>query len=224
MPGFQIRHEAEPLSPSLILSSTVTNPPKLSAASPAKMSNSIKFIPPQLDRLAGTSTEASRENPIRLLIRDAGVLISMLRYLPSLFLPLRTGNKHAELYPSPKGVRDILLQSWLFCTELMLLLVVPIAYMVLPGLVILSGAAVACLVIYVVSWPMQGPRIVYSEMDDATIKSAKEHENERWLFINGTMVGYVCWLSAHQNPRSTSVGTEASNRVSIALPKLSVVP
>jgi len=85
----------------------------------------------------------------------------------------------------------MVLQSWLFCCELMLLLFVPVAYMVLPGFLILSATAVTCLVIYSVSWPMQGPRMVYSEMDEATIKSAKEHENERWLFINGCMVGYV---------------------------------
>lgn len=189
MPGFQVRHEAGPPTPPVIHSSAVTSPPNISPSSQATMPNIIKFIPPQMDRLAGTSTQASRENPIRLLVRDAGVLISMLGYLPFLFLPFRTKSRHAEFYPSPTGIRDILLQSWLFCAELVLLLFVPIAIMIMPGFIILSGAAVTCLVVWFVSWPMQGPRIVYSEMDDATIKSAKEHEHERWLFLNGCMVG-----------------------------------
>ena len=95
----------------------------------------------------------------------------------------------------------MLLQSWLFCAEMMLLLLVPVACMVLPGFIVLSGAAVTSLVIYVVSWPMQGPRIVYSAMNGATVQSAKEHENERWLFINGCMVGYVGRVSFTQNLR-----------------------
>ena len=87
------------------------------------------------------------------------------------------------------GLHDIVLQSWLFLVEIVLLFLMPVAMYLLPGGVFFLMFSLAYLLIYMLSWPMQGSRIVYSRMDDATITSAAKHENERWLFINSCITG-----------------------------------
>ena len=143
-----------------------------------------------MDRSAGTFAKASRQSPLRLLIRDAGVLVKMLPYLPLLVIPFRTSDEHAELYMNFSGLHDTVLQSWLFCVESVLLFLVPVAMLILPGGVFFFVSSLACVLIYVLSWPMQGSRIVYSKMDETTIASTVNHEHERWLFINGCITGH----------------------------------
>ena len=144
-----------------------------------------------MDSLAGTSTQAARESPLRLLVRDAGVLLKMLRYLPWLFLPLKTADGSGELYMSVKTTRDLMLQACLFIFEVILLVAAPIIGLVLPGGLLLLATLLCCLGIRSLSLPMQGQRILYSKMDEATVQSAKEHKDERWVFINGCMTGYL---------------------------------
>ncbi|MCJ1386266.1 hypothetical protein MMC17_009392 [Xylographa soralifera] len=141
-------------------------------------------------RLAGTFATASRQSPLRLLIRDASVLVKMLPYLPLLIIPFRTSDEHAELYMNLGGLRDMVLQSWLFLVEIVFLFLVPVVMFFLPGGVFFLVSGLAWILIYVLSWPMQGSRIVYSKMDDATITSAVNYEHERWLFINGCITGH----------------------------------
>lgn len=143
-----------------------------------------------MDRLSGTSASASTQDPLRLLIRDAGVLIKTLPYLPLLIIPFRTSNNQAELYLSWEGSRDILLQSWLFLTELVFLLFAPAAVFLLPGGLLLLIVGLACFLNYLVSWPMQGERIIHSKIADDSITSVRKYEHERWLFINGCMTGH----------------------------------
>lgn len=151
------------------------------------MAKSIKFIPPQIDPLAGTTTEASRKSPLRLLLKDLGVLIRMLQYLPSLCSPFRTSDKSAELYVSPANMLDIVLNGWLLLLESILLLLAIPAFLVLPGGIFLLAATVCIIVILASAWPMQGQGVAYSRMDEKTTAIAKQHESERWLFINGCM-------------------------------------
>ena len=143
-----------------------------------------------MDKLAGTSTQVCRENPVRLLTRDVAALLSTMWYLPYMILPFRTSDRQAELYPSQYGLWDLFLQSWLLGVKLTLLVLVPAALVLLPGLLFIFGMVAAFLFIYMLSWPMHGSRIVYSRMDDATIASAKDFGHERWLFVNGCMTGY----------------------------------
>lgn len=149
------------------------------------MANPIKFIPSQMDTLGGTTTEASRENPIRLFFQDLGILITMLPYLPWVVLPFKTSDQTAELYNSLKSSRDVFLQCWLFVLEcLMLLFFIP-TYLLLPGALFLLVATICFLSIVMAAWPMHGSRILYSKMDQKILASAQTHENERWIFVNG---------------------------------------
>ncbi|MCJ1399605.1 hypothetical protein MMC11_002807 [Xylographa trunciseda] len=150
----------------------------------------IRYFRSQMDKHTGTFTRASRQSPLRLLVRDAGVLVRMLPYLPLLVIPFRTSNKQAELYMNMGGLLDIVLQSWLFFVEIVLLFLAPIAMAILPGGVFFLTSSLACVLVYVASYPMQGSRIVYSKTNNATIAFPVEHKHERWLFINGCITGH----------------------------------
>lgn len=149
------------------------------------MANAVRFIPPQMDALASTTTEAARKNPFRLLIQDLGTLVSKLPYLPRIILPLKASDRSAELYGSVRGTRDIVLQSWLFLFEACILALAIPALFFLPGFVFIGLATFCSIAVFVGAWPMHGSRLTYSNMDDNTIARAKQHESERWIFVNG---------------------------------------
>ena len=149
------------------------------------MAPNIKYIPPQMDPLARTSAEAAVEDPLRLLVQDTAVLMKLWRLLPYIVLPFRTKDQDSECYMDRYHVRDMALQSWLCIFEALLLILAPIAILVLPGAFLILATSLAYSIIYVSTLPMQGSRIVHSKKDEATALAAKEHGNERWLFING---------------------------------------
>ena len=155
----------------------------------ANMADTIRYIPPQMDPLAGSSTRAARQSPLRLLIQDVGVLVTMLPYLPYIFLPVKTRDPSSECYPSLQGVRDILVQGWLFVMETSLLLISPLVLLVLPGALSVLAIAMCYMTVYPVTWPLEGPDVTYSDMDEKTETLAEQHRDERWLFINGTATG-----------------------------------
>ena len=165
-----------------------TSPPAKRASTTA-MENSIKYIPPQMDALASTTTQASRQNPLRLLLHDAAALCNVLQYLPWIILPFKTSDKSCELYMGPSNARDLLLQGWLSALEIVFLVAsIPVA-MLLPGIISVGLAMLCCGTIYILSWPIQGAKIAYSMMDDDTVLSAEKHGSERWLFVNGCATG-----------------------------------
>ena len=153
------------------------------------MADTIKYLPPQMDPLAGSSTRAARQSPLRLLLQDTGVLITMLPYLPNIFLPFRTNDPSSECYLSLAGAGNILLQGWLFIMEASLLLISPIVLLILPGTLSVLALATCYLTVYLVTWPLEGPDITYSNMDETTEARAEQHRDERWIFINGTATG-----------------------------------
>lgn len=153
------------------------------------MANTIKYIPPQMDPLAGSSTRAARQSPLRLLLQDTVVLITMLPYLPYIFLPFSTNNPSSECYLSLAGAGNILLQGWLFIMEASLLLMSPFVLLLLPGTLSVLAIATCYLIVYVITWPLEGPDVTYSNMDEATETLAEQHRDERWIFINGTATG-----------------------------------
>lgn len=175
----------------LITSTGITTTPTSYYRASSSTMAKVSFIPAQMDGLASTTTEAARENPLRLLMRDAGVLIKMLRYLPCILLPFRIADPSAELYMGMSNTRDTLLQSWLFLIETVLLLLAVPATLVLPGGILIAVVALCCIVVRAICLPMHGPRIVRSAMDRETVLAAKQHEDERWIFVNGCITGYV---------------------------------
>lgn len=153
------------------------------------MANTIRYIPPQMDPLAGLSTMATRQSPLRLLIEDVSVLITMRPYLPYIFLPFKTNDPNSECYLSLAGARDLLLQGWLFIMEASLLLLSPFVLLLLPGILSVLAIAMCYLTVYLVTWPLEGPDVTYSNMDETTEALAEQHRDERWLFINGIATG-----------------------------------
>ncbi|KAK4694602.1 hypothetical protein P7C71_g3005, partial [Lecanoromycetidae sp. Uapishka_2] len=154
------------------------------------MAGNIKYIPSQMDPLAGASTSAARQNPLRLMMQDAGVLITMLPYLPYIFLPLRANDESSELYLNLQGARDMLLQSWLFIMETNLLLMAVPAFLALPGAFSITAIVLCSVTVYLVAYPMEGPRLAESNMDSLTETMAGQHKDERWLFVNGCATGH----------------------------------
>ena len=141
-------------------------------------------------RLSSTTTEADRESPCWLFVKDAGVLIKQLRYLPWVFIPLKTVHQDGELYLSFANIRENGLQVALFLLEIVLLLVAVPIFLLLPGIITTVAAVACCFLILGLTNPLQGPRIAYSKMNDEIIESANQHKHERWLFINGIATGH----------------------------------
>ena len=161
----------------------------LKPASSDNLAKTICYIPPQMDPLAASSTRAARQSPMRLLMKDAGVLITMLPYLPNVFLPLKAKDQTCELYPNWPGLRDVLLQGWLFIMETVLLVLAIPAILILPGAISIAAFALCCSTIILATKPMEGPRIAYSSLHGETLAMAEQHKDERWLFVNGCATG-----------------------------------
>ena len=153
------------------------------------MSDSIKYIPSQMDPLAGASTSAARQDPIRLMIEDAGVLFRLRTYVPEIMSPFFTRNKDSELYPSLANLKVGILQTVLALIQVLFLVLGIPAFLWLPGGVFLAATACFCLACYLMTLPMQGPPINYSNMDTTTKVLAEQHKDERWVFVNGICTG-----------------------------------
>ena len=149
------------------------------------MDRRISYVPPQMDPLSLASKQALRKDPLRLFLQDAGVLITMLPYLPWLFLPFKTTNDKAELYLDRHNSKEMLLQVLLFLFETSLLLLSLPALLILPGGIFLVLAGISVLLICFLAWPLEGSTLTYSSMDQSTQASAERHKDERWIFING---------------------------------------
>ena len=192
MPGLpNYDHEPSSFAHEHLASHVMGTPTPVKMATATMAINSIKYIPPQMDVLAGTTTEASRQNPIRLFLNDAAVLFTVLQYAPWIIIPFRTSDKSCELYVGPSSARDLLLQGWLSVVEITFLVAAIPVIMLLPGIMSVAIAVMCCALIIVLSWPMQGPRIAYSMMDGDTVLSAEQHGSERWLFVNGCATGHA---------------------------------
>ena len=137
-----------------------------------------------------------RDAPLQLFFRDIKLVLTLLRWLPKLFSPLRTESPYGELYMSSRNIWEILLHVFLgLCGGLMVLVSVPL----------LIAAPVSLFVLYVVvcrglmfllSWPLNnGPRTVTSNADlgDVVVKP-----EERWAFVNGVCAGQY-WLQGKAN-------------------------
>lgn len=170
-------------SPSLSPKSTPTKPAKM--ASPR-----VSFIPPQLDVLAATTTQAARDSPIRLAWRDVVTFFSMIRFLLTIFLPFPTRDPTDEFYLGMPNVWGLLLMGFVTILQTVLVVIAIPAFLILPGLGIIIALAVGVGLIHALCWPLQGPPVVYSRMDEDLRKKAEKWKDERWIFINGCMVGY----------------------------------
>lgn len=124
-----------------------------------------------------------------LIFQDTIVLLSNLRYLPGIILPFKAKDSSDEFYLDFSGCRDTILQLGLFILEsAMILFAVPVI-LILPGAFSLAAVMACCLVIFLMCYPMEGPDVIYSNMSKYTLGQAEQHKDERWLFVNGCIVG-----------------------------------
>lgn len=153
--------------------------------------HNVKYIPPQMDPLAGSSISALHSSPALLVLRDLRVLLSNLRYLPYIIVPLTWMSDDDELNPLRAGAKILLLQGLLFIVETILLSVSPLVWLVFPGITSSLVVIASLGLVYLMVTPMDGPRIVHSSVGVQTPKDSEQHQDERWIFINGCVVGFV---------------------------------
>ncbi len=152
----------------------------------------IKFIPPQTGPITDYSVRALRSGPIWLLIKDAGILMTALPYLPMIFLPMKKKNDNTTQSGSLRlrSIRDTTIQAILLILELLLLTLFLPALVSFPGILFIGAAVLSLLIVRLIAWPTQGPRIVESNVDDKeTLRLSQQHPSERWIFINGICTG-----------------------------------
>ena len=153
------------------------------------MVDGVKYIPSQMDPLASATVKAARQDPIRLMIEDTVVLLRLLRFVPTTLAPFFTKNKDAELFMSLANAKVGFLQTFLILIQILFLVMVIPAFMSLPGVIFSAATALFCLACYLITLPMQGPAINFSNMDSYTKVLAEQHRNERWVFVNGICTG-----------------------------------
>lgn len=167
----------------------VQTSPTLERTPPLAVVDGVKYIPSQMDPLASATAKAARQDPIRLMIEDAVVLLRLLRYIPKTLAPFFTKNKDAELYISLANAKVGFLQTLLALIQILFLVLVIPAFLSLPGGIFSAATALFCLACYLITLPMQGPAINFSNMNSYTKVLAEQHRNERWVFVNGICTG-----------------------------------
>ncbi|KAL8766979.1 MAG: hypothetical protein Q9209_006391 [Squamulea sp. 1 TL-2023] len=151
----------------------------------------IKFFPPQTGPVSNYSVRALRSGPLSLLWKDAGVLLTVLPYLPFLFLPLNTQAKEKKEKSTSKlnSTRDIVIQVFLCLLQTILLTLFIPALISLPGILFIAAALLCVLILRLIAWPTHGSRILYSVDPPSTTPALSPHPGERWVFINGICTG-----------------------------------
>ena len=189
MPGsshpqsYELPYQADHREPSV----TGSLPPRRSLTT--TMTHNVRYTPTQMDSMASLSTKSTRQSPIRLMLQDTGVLLANLRYLPGIVLPFKTSQSSDEFYLDFSGIRDAFVQGVLFMLETIFLVLAIPAFLILPGSLWIVVCAVGGLIVYGLCKPIEGPTVVYSNISEETLATANQHRDERWLFINGCMVG-----------------------------------
>ena len=169
--------------------------PELRRQSPPVLGN-VKYLPSQANHHADISATAKQSSPLYQIGRDAWVFFSMIRYIPGIFLPLRTKEPANEFYPSAGNIIAKALITFASIIELLAMLLVPILLIlpIPPALLIIGGLLVRCL-IWLILRPTQGPKVVMSQTDvlgqylpiGGTMHPSHLFKNERWLFLNGVL-------------------------------------
>ncbi|KAL9009368.1 MAG: hypothetical protein Q9173_005593 [Seirophora scorigena] len=144
----------------------------------------VLFIPPQMGPITKYSDRYIRSGPLCLMFKDLCILITILPYLPVMFLPVNTTDKR-EKGLRFQFIRDSVIQVVLSVLELVLAIFFLPALVSLPGILFLVLATASVLLIGLLAWPTQGPRVVESTIDERALRQSQQHPGERWVFVNG---------------------------------------
>ncbi|KAI4106958.1 MAG: hypothetical protein LQ345_007164, partial [Seirophora villosa] len=150
----------------------------------------VLFIPPQMGPITKYSDRYIRSGPLWLMFKDLCILITVLPYLPLMFFPIATTDKR-EKGLRFQFIRDSVIQVLLSVLELVLSILFLPALVSLPGFLFLALAIACILLIGLLAWPTQGPRVVEATTNERTLRRSQQHPGERWVFVNG-----VCTASS----------------------------
>ncbi|KAM5383487.1 hypothetical protein ACJZ2D_002180 [Fusarium nematophilum] len=130
--------------------------------------------------------------PFWLFVSDVKLFFRNLRYLPWIFLPLRTSSLSAELYPNRSNLIDIAFHSTLFVTQLgFIVSLVTLAF--LPTWLYLGYITVFFLINELICshFNIFIPPTGLKSSEDYYSRNWKKHPDEAWIFLNGICVGQV---------------------------------
>jgi hypothetical protein len=171
-------------------------------------STSVSYIPPQSDSLAVTSSEAARNGPFVLAIRDVVTFVRMLYLFPTIFIPFWTTNPREEFYLWDSNLFGLIALTFASVIPIVLLLLAIPAFVVLPGSVCVLVIIAGTVLIRIICKPFEGPGLVTSEppTDEAVI--ARQHllNSERWIFLNG------CCVTGHALQQNLNLLSETFGR------------
>ncbi|PGH00505.1 hypothetical protein AJ79_08196 [Helicocarpus griseus UAMH5409] len=147
------------------------------------------YIPPQTGLSAAAATPRARENPLALAWGDIRTLFSVLYLLPKLCQPFASKNETDELSLRWSNVWYLGTLVSITVLEAFLLLSSSAVWLLLPGWLNLVIFAAMLGTVWVLCAPLRGPVVVESRVGLGTGTGRNEHSDERWVFVNGVMVG-----------------------------------
>lgn len=148
----------------------------------------VGYIPPQSDNQGCTSTPRALETPLALTWRDIRTLSSVLYQLPKLFIPFTSKDPTDELSLNPRNIWYLCGLATVTALETLLCGLVLMAVTFLPGWLSMGVLVGAVGLIWGLCVPIRGPMVVES---CAGLKEdcGNVRKGERWIFVNGVMVG-----------------------------------
>lgn len=146
-------------------------------------------------------------SPIKLLWSDLCLFVSLIRYLPGIFIPLHLCRTVPldEFYPSMHNIFIVTVHLFLAVYQAVFLISLPLMIICMaPGLWILAYFAGGIAFNYaVVMLCLNGfERILVSKVP---VAEQPGHDRERWLFINGIAAGHR-WVQMNVDQLSYSFG------------------
>ncbi|KZF22895.1 hypothetical protein L228DRAFT_139030 [Xylona heveae TC161] len=142
---------------------------------------------PALPKVPDADRAAASDSPLRLFVGDIAVLLAQIPYIIDAFLPLRTKDHLAELYPTPKNIRNSIILLVVSVLETVVLFALFPAFFLFPGLAFAVGIFVVFLILYLLCLPLQGKRVVFAAQNPA---DWQKFSKERWVFVNGIMTSH----------------------------------
>ncbi|PGG96703.1 hypothetical protein GX51_07702 [Blastomyces parvus] len=155
----------------------------------------VCYVPPQPDDQVYTSPPRARQNPLALAWRDIRTLFSVLYLLPKLLSPFATSNPTNELSLSPQNFGYLATLVFVSILGTLLCGLVLVVVTLLPGWVSTAVFWGAVGLVWAICAPIQGPMMVESRAgveeggEDGIEGSVNDKKGERWIFVNGVMVG-----------------------------------
>ncbi|RPA82713.1 hypothetical protein BJ508DRAFT_317984 [Ascobolus immersus RN42] len=151
----------------------------------------ISFIPSQLDTTSSSTPLPFRSSPLQLLASDMWLVLKLLLYVPHIFLPFRTKNKHAELYLADKGnVKELILHVVLTVLGLAYVFGGVAVGLLLPGWLGLAFWLLGGFIIKLVSRSLNYGEVTF--WSDPSLEGGEGwygNPEERWVFVNGVDAG-----------------------------------